>query len=548
MEERPIETGSRKFIAGEVLLILVVFFLFAGGMAPDVNEAHYLSKAKHYWNPEWCQGDHFLESDDAHTVFFWAFGWVTLFLSLPATAWLGRVLTWFLLAWSWWRLSDGVTPQRWMPVLTASVFVCLMHYGHFAGEWVVGGVEAKGISFALMLFSLGYVVRDRWTPAWLLAGISTSFHVLVGGWSLCALLAASVAVRGLGRTCRSWWAVLGAALLTLPGLWPALQLAADTTSAEVTLANEIYVFHRLSHHLVFHRIFYSHGGLYALRFGVLLMGWGWLVWHLRRQPRICTLQKVVSAAVAIASVGIVIDQATLWDRVLAAAWLRFYWFRLSDVMVPLGIALGTGYWWRVERSQRPVLARGLLIVLIVFSGVGLSVRALRRRVERRPAAVVQANPILRDQTELARDRYLDWVRVCQWIRVNTRRDASFLTPLRQQTFKWYAHRSEVATRKDVPQNARSLVQWQQRMQDLRPLQLNGVDQLNSADQGEVQKLLAVCRSYGVTHVLIDRLDSEGSLPLTRVYPRGPEQNRHFSVFRLRSQTIVLPAPRTRSSR
>ena len=51
----------------EALLIFSLFFLYTGGPPPDVNETHYLPKAKHYWNPDWCGPDVFLDSaDPAH--------------------------------------------------------------------------------------------------------------------------------------------------------------------------------------------------------------------------------------------------------------------------------------------------------------------------------------------------------------------------------------------------------------------------------------------------------------------------------------------------
>ena len=62
---------------GEVLLIALVFFVVAGDPAPHTNEPHYLCRLKHYWNPEWCDGDLFLESPEAHLTFVWALGWVT---------------------------------------------------------------------------------------------------------------------------------------------------------------------------------------------------------------------------------------------------------------------------------------------------------------------------------------------------------------------------------------------------------------------------------------------------------------------------------------
>ena len=66
----------------EVLLIVLVFFIAAGDPPPHVNESHYLCRLKHFWNPDWCAGDLFLESTDTQVAFIWLFGWVTRWLSL----------------------------------------------------------------------------------------------------------------------------------------------------------------------------------------------------------------------------------------------------------------------------------------------------------------------------------------------------------------------------------------------------------------------------------------------------------------------------------
>src|SRR5262245_54650634 len=108
-----LDSNAQQSIAARVFeaaLILLVFFIFAGDMAPHVNEPHYLCRLKHYWNPGWCAGDLFLDSRDAHWFVVFAFGWVTKWLSLAATAWTGRVLVWTLLAVAWQRLSWRVVP------------------------------------------------------------------------------------------------------------------------------------------------------------------------------------------------------------------------------------------------------------------------------------------------------------------------------------------------------------------------------------------------------------------------------------------------------
>ncbi len=56
---------------------------------------------------------------------------------------------------------------------------------------------------------------------------------------------------------------------------------------------------------------------------------------------------------------------------------------------------------------------------------------------------------------------------CEWV-VDSGKippGARFLTPRMAQTFKWYTGHSEVATWKDIPQDAQELVQWWARLQD-----------------------------------------------------------------------------------
>ena len=142
----------------ETLLIFVVFSLHGAWPVPDVNEPYYLSKAKHYWDPAWCKPDLFLRTPDAHETFYVGFGWVTRYFSLDATAWVGRLLTWALLAWAWRRLSWAVVPVNWLAVLSAALFITLNENAHMADEWVVGGVEAKGFAYVLVLLGFERVV------------------------------------------------------------------------------------------------------------------------------------------------------------------------------------------------------------------------------------------------------------------------------------------------------------------------------------------------------------------------------------------------------
>ena len=170
----------------ETILILLVFAAVAGQLPPDVNESHYLTKAKHFWNPSWCPHDLFLESSFSHWLFYVAFGWLSKFLSLSAFAWTGRVLTWTALAFGWQRLSRSLIQIPLFSVLSAMFFLLLNERFHLAGEWIVGGFEAKGFAYAFVMLALAQLNEGKWQKVWPLLGVAALFHVLVGGWALLA--------------------------------------------------------------------------------------------------------------------------------------------------------------------------------------------------------------------------------------------------------------------------------------------------------------------------------------------------------------------------
>lgn len=538
----------------EVLCLLVMFFVFAGSPPPDVGEAHYLAKAKHYWDPSWCRGDMFLESRDAHGVFYWTFGWVTRFVSLTAAAWVGRVLTWLLLAWAWQRLSVSVAPLRLMSVLTGGLMLLFISRFHMAGEWIVGGVEAKGFSYVLVLLALESVVRQRWRLAFVLAGGATAFHVLVGGWT-------GLAIGGAWLLCgrqqvslvRLAPAVVAAAALAAIGIVPALALSRGADPATLTEANRIYVFDRLSHHLVFHRF----GAAAIARQAVLLAVWSVLAWWTFRQdPRLARLDAVVLGGLAIAAVGIAIDQGLVATskaqgltkeayQALAAPLLKYYWFRLSDSLLAIGAALAIG------RLLVPALVQGAAagtwgtIVAMLAVGANLSQIAYERSQERLPGSLIQPRPTADLPAERtvqkgssvvaasprplsAAEQFEYWRDVCRWVKDNTPPDAKVLTPRRQQTFKWYAQRAEVVSWKDVPQDAEGIVGWQRVLSEVFP---PGSGQSGLTFHSD-ETLIALARKYGASYIIIDRTRSPRPIGLLPLYPDLPRQNPAYGVYRV----------------
>jgi len=523
------ETTTRRFLSpgaaltvAEVVLVFVVFAIQGARPVPEVNEPYYISKAIHFWNPEAIAGDAFLNSSDTHTTFYFSLGWLAVFLPPVAVAWGGRLITWALLAWSWQRLSRAVVPWRWAAVWTAAVFVCLIEHGHMAGEWLIGGVEAKGIAYVLTFLGLEALARGRFPWVWPLLGAAAAFHVLVGGW---AVVSAGMAWLLLGRhrpTLRSMlpWLALGF-LLSLPGLIPSLLLTRGADPATVAFTNQLYVFVRLGHHL-------DPAGFplgFVVRFLALTAVWGAMCyaapgpWAARR------INAFVGGTLVLSLMGVVIAVVLANDPARAAGLLRFYWFRLSDITVPMGIALagprllvvtGAAMKQRWPHHQRLAMIGWAVVTLLVLMVAALVlirfastvppgpcpwqaliavvagailggvwyvernvlpfdyVRGVRQSaiaalaaallviapaVHLGHAAVSRARPSIPRADRLW--DYWAWIDACRWIDASGEvpADARFITPLMGQTFKWYAQRSEVVTWKDIPQDAESIDRW-----------------------------------------------------------------------------------------
>ena len=101
-------------------------------------------------------------------------------------------------------------------------------------------------------------------------------------------------------------------------------------------------------------------------------------------------------------------------------------------------------------------------------------------------------------------------------------DALFLTPREQQTFKWYAGRAEIVSWKDVPQDARGLIEWKQRLEEIYPRdQAHQQRDLAAFSDAE---LLQLARKYRATYIVIDRTRSGRRIGLPKVYPAGDEES------------------------
>ena len=160
--------------------------------------------------------------------------------------------------------------------------------------------------------------------------------------------------------------------------------------------------------------------------------------------------------------------------------LRYYWFRLTDIALPLGVALegvaiivvrlnefesATG-----KNSRGPTAPGAFRRILRGLLAPGYCLADPRRfsvaALHVGDHAVGTLEP--RAPRSHRIPNFDDWREACRWVADSGKipAKARFLVPRHAQTFAWYAGPSDGVNWKDVPQDAKTIVEWRRRIQDI----------------------------------------------------------------------------------
>lgn len=496
----------------DVALVLSVIACAGWQPTPGENEAHYLALARHYWQPAWCARDALLESAAIHQLFYALFGWTTVMFSMPTAAWIGRLVSWSLLAIAWRRLSFAVAPMWGLAPLSAAVLAVANRHGHLSGEWLIGGIEAKTLAYPAVFAALAAWLEGRPRPALVWFGLSTAMHPLVGGWALVAWGLSLWFCNGLAglRPLAAWATVVAAALIGF-GVAPPLWADWGTPASVRADAWRILVFDRVPHHLLPWAFgaaeWWWFAGLLAVTVFLGFLAWG--------NAPLRKLVAFTAPSLALAAVGgILAFTLQSWPST-QAAFLRFYWFRQIGMTVPMLAALSTvavlyGRW-----SGGPPRRWGATLLTAAVILVALHLP----RINRVPEAERPTPP----------DQFAAWVDVCRWVQGHTPADSLFITPRLRQTFKWYAQRAEAANWKDVPQDAAHVVTWWQRLVELHSVPTpSGRQWVRSLTQHSAQRLRELGNSCGADYVVC-AAEPRKELPCDY-------RNEFYAVYRLSDET------------
>ena len=547
----------RSFVALETGLLALVMGGLVWVAAPDVNEAHYLVKARHFWDRSFCPTDIFTNSHETHWAFYITHGWLFPLLGYELGTWIGRLASWLVIAWGIVVLSRVFWNGMGIAILVGGLTVMLNESLNLAGEWFVGGVEGKCYAYGFGFAAIAFWFRGRFPLTWILLGLACAFHIVVGIWLTSAMVFAWWVDRWLpappdteecspvsSRPFLRWFpaACLGLLFFTV-GFWPAIMQNADASREVIVQAAKAQSLWRLAHHQLateFHRWFL---------FLPLVVIWLFLArsnWQ-SRNHHLTRFNLVVLGSLLIALGGLVLSLLASFSNGpasdLSALLLTLYWFRLADVLIPLGCVINAGIFFSALPKE---MGAGRFAVALATVGClgGMAWNLYQGQWDVRSGSARQTVMLPQDPAKQQREMEAEknWIRTCLWIRANTSPDAIFITPLNQQTFKWYAHRAEVASRKDMPQNATSILPWLKRLNVLFSIgpEIENSMELSMQDQvaWEYRPLLFDGElPFSADYVVleqrwVDEFLRYQPLPenLKQVYPERGERKSTFAVF------------------
>lgn len=526
------ESTASQISPQAILMILLISGSFAADSfirfpIPGINEPHYLCKAEHYWNPQGGSGDFFLESSNAHAVFYQVIGGLTQWLSLHNTAIAGRITAFLLLAIGWFRLIRVLIPGIWTPLIAAWVYLGITAIGNFSGEWIIGGVESKVFAYGFLFLSLANACEQRWNRSAIYAGLTISWHPVVGIWSvLCAGFSLACFLLTKNETDRetshrpNLKTILSACglliLCALPGLIPSLSLLTQGDAQQKFAANYIQVFYRIKHHLDpmdFHTRSY-------VFYAIILAAWLFL----NRKTSISFANRFfrffIIGTIGLAIIGILLGAgprpaSEMPYYAFRMSLLKFYPFRLFDALLPIAVTItivNSIYHWFFQNENANSLPSRLTQqtrkTIITVCSLCLF------------ASVLCSAWVFPPIHKMTPEQRADWIDACHWIKAHTPETALFLTPTHTSDFKWYAQRPEYVTMKDCPQDAAGIVEWNRRLKYLRKW---GQDYYN---QGFDDRAISALKDdTNITYLLVKRLG-----PFTTMKPIY--QNRTYKVYQL----------------
>ncbi len=440
-----------------ILILLTVLGLKYFLPAFQVNEAGKLISVRQLVEPDFLSHDWAVAKSHGDNTFDFAFAVTVapLWLFLRNMMWaamVARVLFWvaFLLILA--KLGRRLEFEPYVVLIGTAGWI-LLKQCLGTSEWILGGIEPKCFSYALLLLALCAIFDKAMLKAGIYCGLAISFHVLVGFWGTLALgIASLMAWRDFG-----WRRILTFGLIpvviNLPLVIITHRYYAMGTDADRELAAKIGVLIDDPMHI---DPDYFHG---AALFSILVVMTAGSVWLFR---------KIVPAFEARVISGFLVVLTLEFGVGLIASQLHSYRFllsfpfRVADVLVLIFFLLALTCcagrrmlaWCDRDAGKRmPLRWKNAVCIALSMIFLGTYAFNIKKPVE-------DFAKIWQSRLDRKNDK---WREMTEWIRNQTPQNAVFLSPPWLNIFWIDAERAQVVNFKRAPHNYQ-MIEWRHRLE------------------------------------------------------------------------------------
>jgi hypothetical protein len=475
--------GSKHYLQSilETILLFIIISVCFFKFELLNNEPDVIPYAKAVFNSNWLKYDWYLNLKIPYrNLFSYPVGYFSETYGMLKTIVVGRLITYLLVAFSLYRFIKTIKTS---PNIFAYFFFMIVFFMVFpkggSREWMVGGLETKAFAYSFAILSLSSFLNKKTRAGLLFAGLTLSFHLLVGIYNLFCLIPIVWLLQKENRTFvvdtfKSLPVFLLAAGYGIYGIVYQFFLAPKEIS---NLGWDIYVNIRVKHHTLPNH-FWPETWVVMVVFTALN-----LMFYLKSKNQ---KTKLISAyalfSVLISFVGLIIFFTPIPNH-----YLKYYFFRFSDIMLPLITLLNIAN-FTVERLNKSFPEKEILLKYIF---IGVSVILLSTRIfilfSEGKGSIEQMAAIISTDKDMEK-----------WVRNNTRREKIFIVPPDDGSFYMNYDRAMFVSWKHSPQNANDMVEWYNRLKLL--------------NQGEdFQNLSQIVRGY-------NNLSEKDVISIAKAYP------------------------------
>ena len=177
------------FLLLETIILTLIIMIFCFEFKISYNEMDVFTYAKASYENGLNTGWYKYFQFPANFLFNWTLGLFMFYFNPFKVILIGRILSYILISQAFIYLSRTLKLTFLTSVLTFIIFIYFFKSGiGAAGEWIVGGLESKVFAYSFAIFSLSSFLRKKNRFGFLFAGLAISTHLLIGIYNLFCLM------------------------------------------------------------------------------------------------------------------------------------------------------------------------------------------------------------------------------------------------------------------------------------------------------------------------------------------------------------------------